>query len=505
MVYVWPNQKDSKVEFRARYQNFIGGEWTRPVKEQYFENITPVTGRSYCEVPRSTAEDVEKALDAAYAAKSTFARTTLSQRSILLSTIADRIEQNIEKLAVAETWDSGKPIRETLSADLPLCVEQFRYYSGLCRADQGCLTDIDDSMVGYSFHEPLGVVAQMLPWSFPLLSASAKLAVALAAGNCTILKPAEQTPASLLVMMDILRDILPPGVVNVLNGYALECNRPLAANRRVAKLGFWGDSMTGRQMMQYAAEYLTPLDLDISGKSPSLYFEDIVGKNDEYYERCVEAFTMFAQGQGELCGGSSRALIDAKIFSRFLERAIERTRKYVPGNPLDTTTTVGALVSNAELERVQSYVEMGKREGAKLLLGGDRARLGGELSNGYYLNPTIFQGNAKMRTFQEEVFGPVLTVTSFRDYDDAIALANDTYHAPFASLWTRDPGTAYRAARALRTGRVYQNSSYLYPAYTAFGAPGNGYGKGGYCGQLYNYQLAKNLFVSYETRPSASL
>jgi aldehyde dehydrogenase len=502
MVYVWPNQTGSKMEFRSRYQNFIGGEWVRPMKEQYFENITPVTGRPFCEVPRSTAEDIERALDAAHAAKATWCKTPAVTRALLLNKIADRIEQNIEKLAVAETWDNGKPIRETLMADLPLTVDHFRYFAGCLRAQEGKLSELDDGTVAYHFQEPLGVVGQIIPWNFPLLMAAWKLAPALAAGNCVVLKPAEQTPASILVLAEIIQDLLPPGVLNIVNGYGLECGKPLASSKRISKLAFTGETSTGRLILQYASENLTPVTLELGGKSPNIFFEDVMAKSDELCEKALEGFAMFALNQGEVCTCPSRALIDEKIYTKFMELGIARTKKLVPGNPLDPTTTIGAQVSKDQLEKIMAYVEIGKKEGAKLLLGGERAKLGGDLGGGYYMMPTVFQGHNKMRIFQEEIFGPVVSTTTFKSFEDACRIANDTFYGLGAGVWTRDTNTAYRAGRAIQAGRVWMNCYHLYPAHAAFGGyKQSGYGRENHYMMLESYQQTKNLLWSYDTKP----
>jgi aldehyde dehydrogenase len=502
MVYVPPNQDGSKVKFRSRYGNFIGGEWVPPVKGQYFEDVTPVTGRPFCEIPRSTAEDIEKALDAAHAAKIGWGKTAPAARAVVLNKIADRIEANLEMLALAETWDNGKPIRETMAADLPLTVDHFRYFAGCIRAQEGSLSEIDDNTVAYHFHEPLGVVGQIIPWNFPILMAAWKLAPAIAAGNAVVIKPAEQTPASLLVLMELIGDLLPAGVVNVVNGFGIEAGKPLASNKRIAKIAFTGETTTGRLIMQYASENLIPVTLELGGKSPNIFFEDVFAKSDDFADKAMEGFAMFALNQGEVCTCPSRALVSEKILGQFLERAVERTRKHVNGNPLDLTTTVGAQASNDQLEKILSYIDIGKKEGAKVLLGGGRADLGGDLSGGYYVQPTIFQGHNKMRIFQEEIFGPVVSVTSFKDFDDAIAIANDTLYGLGAGVWSRDGSQAYRAGRAIQAGRVWTNCYHLYPAHAAFGGyKQSGIGRETHRMMLDHYQQTKNLLVSYDPKP----
>ncbi|APR86065.1 Aldehyde dehydrogenase [Minicystis rosea] len=502
MVYAPPNQDGSKINFRARYENFIGGEWVRPVKQQYFENITPVTGRAFCEVPRSTAEDIEKALDAAHAAKSAWGKTSAAARAVVLNKIADRIEQNLEKLAVAETWDNGKPVRETLAADMPLTIDHFRYFAGCIRAQEGGLSELDDGTVAYHFHEPLGVVGQIIPWNFPILMAAWKLAPALAAGNCVVIKPAEQTPASILVLMELIQDLVPPGVINVVNGFGVEAGKPLASSKRVAKVAFTGETTTGRLILQYASENLIPVTLELGGKSPNIFFPDVLAKDDDFADKAMEGFAMFALNQGEVCTCPSRALVHESIWGAFMDRAVARTKKHVPGNPLDPSTTVGAQASNDQLEKILSYIDIGKKEGAEVLIGGERAQLGGDLAGGYYVMPTVFKGHNKMRIFQEEIFGPVVSATTFKDFDDAVSLANDTLYGLGAGVWTRDGSTAYRAGRAIQAGRVWTNCYHLYPAHAAFGGyKQSGIGRENHRMMLNHYQQTKNLLVSYDPKP----
>ena len=502
MVYVAPNQDGSKVAFRSRYQNFIGGEWVEPAKGQYFENVTPVTGKPFCEIPRSTSEDIEKALDAAHAAKASWGKTSVAQRSLILNKIADRIEQNLEKLAVAETWDNGKPVRETLAADMPLAMDHFRYFAGCIRSQEGTVAELDDGTVAYHFHEPLGVVGQIIPWNFPILMAAWKLAPALAAGNCVVLKPAEQTPASILVLAELIQDLLPPGVLNIVNGFGLEAGKPLASSNRVAKVAFTGETSTGKLIMQYASENLIPVTLELGGKSPNIFFDDVFAKSDDFADKVMEGFAMFALNQGEVCTCPSRALVHEKILGQFLERAVERTKRHFPGNPLDPKTTVGAQASKEQMNKILSYLEIGRKEGAKVLHGGEQAKLTGGLEGGYYVMPTIFQGNNKMRIFQEEIFGPVVSTTSFKDFDDAIHIANDTLYGLGAGVWTRDMFTAYRAGRAIQAGRVWTNCYHLYPAHAAFGGyKQSGIGRETHSMMLDHYQQTKNLLVSYDPKP----
>ena len=497
-VYANPNTDGALVDFKPRYENYIGGEWVAPVKGMYFENITPVTGKVFCEVARSTAEDVEVALDAAHAAAPAWGKTSPAERAVILNKIADRIEENLEMLAVAETWDNGKAIRECLNADLPLAVDHFRYFAGCIRAQEGSLSQLDDNTTAYHFHEPLGVVGQIIPWNFPLLMAVWKLAPALAAGNAIVLKPAEQTPASILVLMELIGDRLPAGVLNVINGFGVECGKPLASNKRIRKIAFTGETTTGRLIMQYASENLIPVTLELGGKSPNIFFEDIAAKDDAFYDKAQEGFTLFALNQGEVCTCPSRALVQESIYDRFMGDVVARTKAIKQGNPLDTGTMMGAQASNDQLEKILSYMDIGKSEGAKVLLGGGRADLGGELSGGYYVQPTIFEGTNDMRIFQEEIFGPVVAVTKFKDYDDAISIANDTLYGLGSGVWSRNGNVAYRAGRAIQAGRVWVNQYHAYPAHSAFGGyKSSGIGRENHLMMLDHYQQTKNLLVSY--------
>jgi aldehyde dehydrogenase len=502
VVYTNPNQPGSKVSFKSRYGNYIGGEFVAPAKGNYFENVSPVNGRAFCEIPRSTAEDIEKALDAAHAAKDAWGKTSPAERANILNKIADRIEANLEMLAVAETWENGKPVRETMAADLPLAIDHFRYFAGAVRAQEGSVAVIDDNTIAYHFYEPLGVVGQIIPWNFPLLMATWKLAPALAAGNCVVLKPAEQTPVTILLLMELIGDLLPPGVVNVVNGFGVEAGKPLASSNRVAKVAFTGETTTGRLIMQYASENIIPVTLELGGKSPNIFFEDVLSREDSFVEKCLEGFTMFALNQGEVCTCPSRALIQKSIYDDFMQRAIDRTKRCIQGNPLDPATMVGAQASNDQLEKILSYLEIGRSEGAKILIGGERADLGGELSEGFYVQPTIFEGANKMRIFQEEIFGPVVSVTSFKDFDDALSIANDTLYGLGAGVWTRDMNTSYRMGRAIQAGRVWTNCYHLYPAHAAFGGYKNsGIGRENHKMMLNHYQQVKNLLVSYDPNP----
>ena len=501
MIYKAPNQPGSKISFKSRYENYIGGKWVAPAKGMYFENPSPVNGKTFCEVARSTAEDIERALDAAHSAAPAWGRTSPADRADILNKLADRIAANLEVLALAETWDNGKPIREALAADIPLAVDHFRYFAACIRAQEGTLSEIDHNTVAYHFHEPLGVVGQIIPWNFPILMAAWKLAPALAAGNAVVLKPAEQTPAGIMVLMELVGDLLPAGVLNVVNGFGIEAGKPLASNKRVAKVAFTGETTTGRLIMQYASENIVPVTLELGGKSPNIFFSDVFSREDEFADKALEGFTMFALNQGEVCTCPSRALIEKPIFDRFMERAIERTKRIKQGNPLDTTTMIGAQASTDQLEKILSYIDIGKKEGAQLVLGGEVCQMDGDLKGGYYVKPTIFVGDNRMRIFQEEIFGPVVSVTSFQDFDDALNIANDTLYGLGAGVWSRDVDTAYRMGRGIKAGRVWTNCYHLYPAHAAFGGyKQSGIGRETHKMMLDHYQQTKNLLVSYSPK-----
>lgn len=498
MIYAQPGQNGSKVTFKKRYENFIGGQWTAPIKGQYFDNPSPVNNRVFCEVPRSTSEDIELALDAAHAAKDAWGRTSVAERAVILNKIADRMEANLEMLAVAETWDNGKPVRETLAADLPLAIDHFRYFAGCIRAQEGSLSQLDDNMVAYHFNEPLGVVGQIIPWNFPLLMATWKLAPALAAGNAVVLKPAEQTPASILVLIELIQDLLPPGVINIVNGFGLEAGKPLASSSRIAKIAFTGETTTGRLIMQYASQNLIPVTLELGGKSPNIFFEDVVASDDAFFNKALEGFAMFALNQGEVCTSPSRALIQESIYDQFMERALKRVAAIKQGNPLDTDTMIGAQASTEQVEKIMSYIHIGAEEGAECLIGGGRAKVDGDISEGYYIQPTVLKGHNKMRIFQEEIFGPVLSVTTFKDQEEALAIANDTLYGLGSGVWTRDMNTAYRMGRSIQAGRVWTNCYHAYPAHAAFGGyKSSGIGRENHKMMLSHYQQTKNLLVSY--------
>ena len=499
--YARPGTEGALMSFQSRYENYIGGEWVAPTKGQYFENPTPVTGQTFCEVARSDASDVDKALDAAHAAAPAWGKTSPAERAVILNKIADRIEENLESIALAECWDNGKPIRETLNADIPLAVDHFRYFAGCIRAQEGSLSQVDEDTVAYHFHEPLGVVGQIIPWNFPILMAVWKLAPALAAGNCVVLKPAEQTPASILYLVSLIGDLLPAGVLTVINGFGVETGKPLASSNRIAKIAFTGETTTGRLIMQYASQNLIPVTLELGGKSPNIFFSDVMAAADDYQDKALEGFTMFALNQGEVCTCPSRSLIQADIYDEFLALAAIRTKAVRQGDPLNTETMIGAQASNDQLEKILSYIEIGKSEGAQILTGGERADLGGDLGGGYYVAPTIFTGNNKMRVFQEEIFGPVVAVTSFTDYADAMSIANDTLYGLGAGVWSRDGNTAYRAGRDIQAGRVWTNCYHQYPAHAAFGGyKQSGIGRENHKMMLDHYQQTKNLLVSYSNK-----
>ena len=489
------------VPIRAVYDNWIAGEYVAPARGQYFTNPTPITGQPLCEVARSTHEDVDKALDAAHAAAISWNTTSATYRANILNRIADRIEANIDTLAFIETIDNGKPIRETTHADLPLAVDHFRYFAGCIRAQEGGLSELDEDTVAYHFHEPLGVVAQIIPWNFPLLMATWKLAPALAAGNCVVLKPAEQTPVSIMALMELIADILPSGVVNVVQGFGVEAGKPLASSPRVAKVAFTGETTTGRLIMQYASENLIPVTLELGGKSPNIFFADVMEADDDFFDKALEGFVMFALNQGEVCTCPSRALVQESIYDKFMERAVARTRQIVEGNPLDPKTMIGAQASNDQLEKILSYIDIGKKEGAKVLTGGARRMHAGELKDGYYIQPTIFEGHNRMRIFQEEIFGPVVSVTKFKTMDDALAIANDTLYGLGSGVWSRDANTCYRTGRGIKAGRVWTNCYHAYPAHAAFGGyKQSGIGRETHRMMLEHYQQTKNLLVSYSPK-----
>ncbi|MEU7767253.1 aldehyde dehydrogenase [Nocardia sp. NPDC049190] len=497
MSYAKPGTEGSIVEFAERYENFIGGEWTAPVEGRYFDNPSPVDGATFCSVARSSAADVDLALDAAHRAADGWGRTSTTERATILNKIADRIEDNLEALAVAETWENGKPVRETLAADLPLAVDHFRYFAGAVRAQEGGISEIDADTIAYHFHEPLGVVGQIIPWNFPILMATWKLAPALAAGNAVVLKPAEQTPASILKVVELVADLLPPGVLNIVNGFGVEAGKPLASSPRVAKVAFTGETTTGRLIMQYASENIIPVTLELGGKSPNIFLPDIMSADDAFLDKAVEGFVMFALNQGEVCTCPSRALIHSAIYDEFISRCIERTQAIRGGNPLDESTMIGAQASNDQYEKILSYFDIGRREGAEVLTGGGTRKVE-EFPGGYYVEPTVFKGRNDMRIFQEEIFGPVVSVTTFDSIDEALEIANDTLYGLGAGVWTRDMNTAYRLGREIKAGRVWTNCYHAYPAHAAFGGyKKSGIGRENHKMMLDHYQQSKNLLVSY--------
>jgi aldehyde dehydrogenase len=488
--------------FKQRYDNFIGGAFRAPKAGRYFTNISPVNGQALCDIARSDADDIEAALDAAHAAKDGWARTSPADRANALLRIADRMQENLQTLAEAETWDNGKPIRETVNADVPLAIDHFRYFAGCIRAQEGSISEIDHDTVAYHFHEPLGVVGQIIPWNFPLLMAVWKLAPALAAGNCVVLKPAEQTPASIMVLAEIIGDLLPPGVLNIVNGFGLEAGKPLASNPRIAKIAFTGETTTGRLIMQYASQNLIPVTLELGGKSPNVFFADVMAEDDDFLDKAVEGFVLFAFNQGEVCTCPSRALVHESIYDRFIERCVARVEAIRQGDPLDPQTMVGAQASSEQMEKILSYFDIGRQEGAEVLTGGERnTSLMGDLAGGYYVKPTILRGHNKMRVFQEEIFGPVVSVTTFKDDAEALAIANDTLYGLGAGVWTRDGTRAYRFGREIQAGRVWTNCYHAYPAHAAFGGyKQSGIGRETHKMMLDHYQQTKNMLVSYSPK-----
>jgi len=502
VVFTAPGRPGSIVEVKPRYENFIGGVWVAPVRGRYMTNVSPVTGQAFCEVAESTSEDVELALDAAHQAKDGWGESSLGERAAVLNRIADAIEANLEMLAVAETWENGKPVRETLVADIPLAIDHFRYFAGATRSLEGSSTEIDKDTVAYHFHEPLGVVGQIIPFNFPLLMAAWKIAPALAAGNCTVLKPASPTPWSILKLAEVIADVVPPGVINIVTGPGGEIGKALASSPRIAKIGFTGETTTGRLIMQYAAQNLIPSTVELGGKSPNIFFADVMEEDDDFLDKAIEGLVLYAFNKGEVCTCPSRALIHESIYDRFMDRCLDRIRSITQGNPLDPATMIGPQVSVQQIEKIVSYVDLGLQEGAECLIGGKRAEMGGDLEGGYYFEPTVLKGHNKMRVFQEEIFGPVLAVTTFKDEADAVAIANDTLYGLGAGVWTRNGNLAYRMGRAIKAGRVWTNCYHLYPAGAAFGGYKiSGVGRENHQMMLEHYSQTKNLLVSYSTKP----
>ena len=502
MIYANPGAEGAVISFKPRYGNFIGGEWVPPVNGQYFTNTSPVNGEAVCEIPRSDADDINKALDAAHAAKDAWGKTSVGERSNILLKIADRIEENLEKLAVAETWDNGKAVRETLAADVPLSADHFRYFAGCIRAQEGSIGEIDETTVAYHFHEPLGVVGQVIPWNFPLLMAAWKLAPALAAGNCIVLKPAEQTPVSILILMECIGDLLPAGVLNVVNGFGREAGEALATSTRIAKIAFTGSTPVGSHIMKCAAENIIPSTTELGGKSPNVYFADVMDQDDEFVSKAIEGAVLAYFNQGEVCTCPSRLLVHEDIADAFIAKVVERAGQIKRGNPLDTETMVGAQASQQQYEKILSYMEIGRNEGAEILMGGGAEALGEGLNTGYYIQPTLMKGDNSMRVFQEEIFGPVVSVTTFKDEEEALAIANDTEFGLGAGVWTRDTNVAYRMGRGIQAGRVWMNCYHLYPAHAAFGGyKKSGVGRETHKMMLEHYQQTKNMLVSYSASP----
>ena len=496
-LYPNPGTEGSKVNYRKRYDNYIGGDWVAPVDGEYFDNITPVTGEVFCQVARGKEADINLALDAAHKAAPAWGKTSPAERAMVLLKIADRMEEHLEELAVAETWENGKAVRETLAADIPLAIDHFRYYAGALRAQEGRLSQIDEDTVAYHFNEPLGVVGQIIPWNFPLLMAAWKLAPALAAGNAIVLKPAEQTPASILYLMDLVGDLIPAGVLNIVNGMGDEAGAALSGSDRIAKIAFTGSTEVGKIINKAAADKIIPVTLELGGKSPALFFEDIFEKDDDFKKKAIEGFAMFALNQGEVCTCPSRALVHESIADEFLELGVQRVKQIKTGNPLDTETMMGAQASTEQMNKIQSYLELGPQEGAEVLTGGGVNKIDG-LENGLYIEPTVFKGTNDMRIFQEEIFGPVMSVTTFKDFDEAISIANDTIYGLGAGVWARSGTTAYKAGRAIQAGRVWVNQYHTYPAHAAFGGyKQSGIGRETHLMMLDHYQQTKNLLVSY--------
>lgn len=503
MIFQNPTEQDAQYKVKSKYENFIGGQWVPPQDGNYFDNISPITGEKYSEVPRSTKADVDKAVEAAHKAQAEWGQKSLAERSQLLLNIADRVEENLEYLAVVETFDNGKPIRECLAADLPLVVDHFRYFAGVIRAEEGGISQIDNDTVAYHYKEPLGVVGQIIPWNFPLLMATWKIAPALVTGNAVVLKPAEQTPVSVLHMVELIADLLPEGLLNVVNGFGAETGEALATHKDINKVAFTGETTTGKTIMKNASDNVIPVTLELGGKSPNVFFKDIMDKDDSFLDKAVEGLVMFALNQGEVCTCPSRALIHEDIYEDFIKLCIDKVNKIKFGNPLDDSTMVGAQTSNEQQEKIKKYLNIGKEEGAEVLVGGGIREEDDELGNGFYIEPTIFKGTQNMRIFQEEIFGPVLSVATFKDDEEALAMANDTMYGLGAGIWTRNQNTAYRIGRGIQAGRVWVNNYHTYPAHAAFGGyKMSGIGRENHLMMLEHYQQTKNLLVSYDENPT---
>lgn len=486
-------------KFQEKYDNFIGGKFVSPVKGEYFDNISPIDGKAFTKVARSTKEDIDLAIDAAEEAFKTWGKSSPAYRSKVLNQIADIMEANLEYLATVETIDNGKALRETMAADLPLCIDHFRYFAGVIRAEEGTISEHDEHTVSICLHEPLGVVGQIIPWNFPLLMATWKIAPAIAAGNCTVVKAAEQTPTSILVFMDLIKDVLPAGVINIVNGFGIEAGKPLASSPRIKKVSFTGETTTGRLILQYASENIIPSTMELGGKSPNIFFSSVAAADDAFFDKAVEGAVMFALNQGEICTCPSRILVQEDIYEKFMSRVIERVKAIKIGHPLDATVMMGAQASNDQYEKIQSYLKIGKEEGAEVLVGGEANHLDGELSTGYYIQPTVFKGHNKMRIFQEEIFGPVVCVTTFKTVEEAIEIANDTLYGLGAGVWTRDAHELYQVPRAIEAGRVWVNNYHAYPAHAPFGGyKKSGFGRENHKMMLEHYRNTKNMLVSYD-------
>jgi acyl-CoA reductase-like NAD-dependent aldehyde dehydrogenase len=502
MIYAQPGTEGAVVSFNSHYDNYIGGQWVKPSSNEYFDNISPVNGKPYCQVARSTEADINLALDAAHEVRAQWAATSVTERSNLLLKIADRIEANLEMLAVAESWENGKPVRETLAADLPLVVDHFRYFAGCIRAQEGSAAELDSTTAAYHFPEPIGVVGQIIPWNFPMLMAAWKLAPAMAAGCCVVMKPAEQTPTSILKLMEVIGDLIPPGVINIVNGFGSEAGQALATSDRIAKLAFTGSTAVGSHILKCAADSLIPSTVELGGKSPNIYFADIFNYEDEYLDKCIEGILLGFFNQGEVCTCPSRVLVHESIYDKFINKVVERAQTIRQGNPLDTETQVGAQASQEQFDKILSYLQIGKDEGAQVLLGGEISQQEEGFNTGYYIQPTMLAGNNKMRVFQEEIFGPVIAVTTFKDEAEALAIANDTEYGLGAGVWTRDQNVAYRMARRIEAGRIWVNCYHAYPAHAAFGGyKKSGIGRETHKMMLDHYQNTKNILVSYDINP----
>ena len=490
---------DTHVDFKSQYDNFIGGEWVKPVRGEYFDNVTPINGEVFTRAARSTKEDIELALDAAHKAFPSWSKTGAATRSNLLLKIAQIMEDNLEYLATVETIDNGKAIRETRAADIPLCIDHFRYFAGVIRGDESTMSEHDEHTVSINLHEPIGVVGQIIPWNFPLLMASWKIAPAIAAGNCVVVKPAEQTPTGIMCLMELIQDVLPKGVLNIVTGFGPEAGKPLATSPRIAKVAFTGETTTGRLIMQYASENLIPVTMELGGKSPNIFFKSVGDADDAYFDKAVEGAVMFALNQGEVCTCPSRILVHEDIYDKFMERVVERTKAIKMGNPLDPSVMMGAQASNDQFEKILNYLQIGREEGAQVLCGGGKFQLNSGLEKGYYIQPTIFKGHNKMRVFQEEIFGPVTSVTTFKTTEEAIEIANDTLYGLGAGVWTRDAHEIYQVPRAIQAGRVWVNCYHAYPAHAPFGGyKKSGFGRETHKMMLNHYRQTKNMLISYQ-------